>query len=76
MIKEVLNYIKDPNFKIIYVNNSVNVINYSSIQEVSDSMITLIKEKKIVTIRGKDLKIIQLLDQEVLITGVIAKIEL
>ena len=76
MIKKIINYIKDSDFKIVYVNNSVNIVNYDSILEVRDELVTLEKEKKLIFIKGNNLKIDKLLDNEILITGVILKIEL
>ncbi len=76
MIKKIINYIKDPLFKIIYVNNSVNIVNYDNILEVTSEAVTLEKEKKIIIIKGKNLKIDKLMEKEVLVTGVILKIEL
>jgi len=76
MIKEIVNYIKDNKFKIIYVNNSVDIINYDKILEVTSKVVTLEKEGKLLFIRGENLKLDKLLDSEVLITGLIYKIEL
>jgi len=76
MINKLVNYIKDNGLKINYVNNSVNVINYDDILEVNDDVVTFIKNNKIIMIKGEDLKLSKLLDEEVLITGVIRKIEL
>ena len=76
MIKRIISYIKDNKFKINYINNSVNVVNYDKILEVTDEVITIIKENKIILIRGNNLKISKLLDNEILITGLINKIEL
>ncbi len=76
MIKKIIDYIKDNKFKINYVNNSVNVVNYDKILEVENNLITIIKEIKIILIEGKDLKLTKLMDNEVLITGIINKIEM
>ena len=75
-IRKIVNYIKDSNFKINYVNNSVNVIHYDTILEVRDSVITLKKEDKIIHIKGEDLRLNKLLENEVLVTGLIKSIEL
>ncbi len=72
----MINYIKDSNFKIIYINNSVNIINFDSILEVREDMVTLKKEDKLIFIKGNDLRIDKSMDREILITGVILKIEL
>lgn len=76
MIKRIVNYIKDNSMKINYVNNSVNVINYDDILEVKDDVVTFIKNNKLILIRGNNLKLDKLLDEEVLVTGIISKIEL
>ena len=76
MIKRIISYIKDNKLKINYINNSVNGVNYDKILEVTDEVITIIKENKIILIRGNNLKISKLLDNEILITGLINKIEL
>ena len=76
MFKEIVNYIKDSKFKIIYVNNSVDVINYDKILEVRSEVITLEKENKLVLIKGANLKLDKLMDNEILITGTINQIEL
>ena len=76
MIKKIINYIKDNKFKIIYINNSVDIVNYDNILEVKDDVVTIVKEDKMIFIRGNNLKLNKLLDNEILITGVILKIEL
>lgn len=76
MIRKVINYIKDSEFKIVYLNNSLNIINYDYILELSENTITLKKEDKIIMIKGEDLRLNRLLEHEVLITGLIKSIEL
>ena len=76
MIDKLVNYIKDDSLKIKYVNNTINVVNYDSVLEVKEDVITIIKDKKVIVIQGSDLKLNKLLDNEVLITGIINKIEL
>ncbi len=75
MINKIINYIKDDNFKIVFINNSVNIVNYDNILEIKSDVITIEKEKKIVLIKGEDLRLNKLLDNEILITGLINKIE-
>ncbi len=76
MINKIVNYIKDNKFKICYVNNSVNIVNYDKIIEIENTVITITKENKMIFIKGNDLRLNKLLDNEVLITGTINKIEL
>ncbi len=76
MIKKIIDYVKDEKLKIIYYDNSINIVNYDNILEIKDTEITIIKNKKVIIIKGNDLKLNKLLDREVLITGIINKIEL
>ena len=75
-IRKIVNYIKDSNFKITYINNSINVINYDSILEVKEEIVSLKKEDKIIHIKGEDLRLNKLLEHEILVTGFIKTIEL
>ena len=56
-IRKIVNYIKDSNFRINYINNSVNVINYDSVLEVKENIVSLKKEDKILHIKGEDLRL-------------------
>ena len=76
MINKIISYIKDNKFKIIFVNNSLNIINYDKILEIENNEIKIIKENKVIKIIGNELKLIKLLDNEILIKGIINKIEL
>ena len=75
-IRKIVNYIKDSNFKITYINNSINVINCDSILEVKEEIVSLKKEDKIIHIKGEDLRLNKLLEHEILVTGFIKTIEL
>ena len=74
--KKIVNYIKDNNFKIVYLNNSVNIINYDSVLEVKENIVSLKKEDKIIHIKGEDLRLNKLLEREILVTGMIKIIEM
>lgn len=76
MIEKIVHYVKDNKLKIKYFDNNLNVDNYDKILEVKDDIITFIKDNNLITIKGKDLRLSKLLDDEVLITGIIKKIEL
>lgn len=76
MIEKIVNYIKNDSLKIIYINNSVNIQNYNKIIEISDTFVRILYNNKIIVIKGNNLKLNKLLDNEILITGIINKIEL
>lgn len=75
-IKKVVHYIKNNDFKIIYLNNNLDVINYDKMLDVTDNIVKLIKNNHLITIHGDSLRLEKLLDKEILITGKINKIEL
>ena len=76
MIKDIINYIKDDKFKIIFTNNSLDIINYDKLLEVKDSVVTIEKENNVILIKGECLRIEKLLDNELLIIGYIKNINL
>ena len=76
MIEKIVHYIKDDDLKIKYFNNNVNVSNYDKILEIKSDVITIVSNKKLILIKGEDLKLTKLLDNEILITGIVKKIEL
>lgn len=76
MIEKIVHYVKDNKLKIKYFDNNLNIDNYDEILEVKDDLITFTKDNKIILIRGEKLRLSKLLDDEVLIEGIIKKIEL
>ncbi len=76
MIKDIINYIKDDKFKIIFTNNSLDIINYDKLLEVKDSVVTIEKENNVILIKGENLRIDKLQDDELLIIGYIKNINL
>ena len=76
MIGKIVHYIKDDKLRIKYFDGNLNVDNYDKILEVKDDIISFTKDNSIILIRGENLRLAKLLDDEVLITGIITKIEL
>lgn len=75
-IKKVFQYIKNNDFKIIYLNNNLDIINYDKMLDVTNNMVKLINNNHLITIFGDELRLEKLLDNEILIIGKINKIEL
>ena len=73
LFNDIRNLISEDNFKIIIYDNYIDIINYSKIINISDSLLTIKSNKKIL-IYGKNLKINKLLDDELLIMGKVDKI--
>ncbi len=76
MLKRITDYILDEDFKINYITNKLNIVNYLSIVIIEDKQITLKYRDGLLKIRGENLVLVKLLENEVLITGVIKVIEL
>lgn len=76
MFNRFTNYITDNTFKINIVNNSVNIDNYTDIISVENNRISLYNKDKIVVIKGKNLELKKILDNELYITGNIKSIDL
>ena len=71
----VMRYINDNDFKIVYVNNMLNVVNYKKINYMEDSKISLSSNDFNINVTGKDLRVKKLLDNEIAIVGTFSTIE-
>jgi len=72
---KILKYLNEDNFKIVYENNLLNINNFKEIILISENKIIL-KEEKEINIIGENMTILKLLDNEILINGLINKIEI
>lgn len=70
------NYISEYKYKVIIVDNSVNIVNYKKIIEFTDNVIKVESRDGITTVNGSNLVIAKMLSDEILITGKIYSIEL
>lgn len=75
-INDIRNYVLEPNFKITYIENKLDIINYNKIEHLDNNKIIVSYEKGIMVIDGKELVLKKMLKDEILITGMISKIEL
>ena len=69
------NYILENEFKIIYVSNKLDIVNYSDISHFDNNKIILNYNEGSVLISGKNLVVSKLLKDELLIEGSIDKLE-
>ncbi len=74
-INKIKNYVLENQFKIIYEDNKVDIVNYQNMGHFDDNKVIVYYDKGIVEIKGKNLIIKKLLKDEVLIKGSIEKIE-
>ena len=73
LINSIRNSIKEKDFKMIYYNNYLDIINYENLDEITND--TIILNNKKIFIFGKNIKILKLVDDELLITGSLTKVE-
>lgn len=74
--QRVDNYLTDKKYVITYEENQVNVNNYIEILDFSPTVVSIKHNKGITKIKGKDLVVSKMLDNEVLIIGNIKQIDL
>jgi len=74
IFNDIRNFIDNNDFKIIIYDNLVNIINFNKIIDISTTSIK-IKSNNLINIIGKDLYIIKMLDNELLIKGIIKDIK-
>lgn len=76
MFDKLDRYLTDREYKIIYKNNYLNIINYIEILDFNEYEISIKYDRGITRIIGSNLVISKMLDDELLIVGNIEKIEL
>ncbi len=71
----MMEYLLDSKFKIIITDSYINIINYKDLISINSNNIILKYSNGSINIKGKDLLITKLLDEELLIKGNISNIE-
>ena len=75
VIDSIRDYIKDTDFRFTVYKDKIDIVNYKKIISLEDEKILFLGENQKITIRGKNLTLNKLLDDEILIVGKILKIE-
>lgn len=76
MLNRLKDYINDDSFKINIYKNKINIVNYLDIITLEDNRISLKYQEGMIIIKGNNLSVNKLLDNEILITGAIKSVEL
>lgn len=71
----VMRYINDIDFQIVYYKKEINVINYERINYMEDSKISLSYPGGVLVIKGDNLRVRKLLDNEIVVCGNINNLE-
>ena len=72
----IARYINDFDFQFVYLKNELNVINYETINYMEDTKISLTHKIGTIIIKGNNLRVKKLLENEMIITGTINNLEL
>ena len=75
IINSIRSYILDEEFKITILKERVNIVNYTSISNIDDNKVTIKYDNGNVIIKGNDLAVSRLMNDEILISGKINTIE-
>ena len=75
IINNIRSYILEEEFKLTYLDNKINIVNYDSINHFDSNKVLISYENKSVVIKGKDLVVSRLMNDEALIEGEVINIE-
>lgn len=75
IINSLRSYILEEEFKITILNNKVNIVNYTNIGLIDTNMVVIYYSDGKVTIKGNNLVVSRLMNDEILISGDINSIE-
>lgn len=73
---DLRNYISDVEFRVNLYKDKVHIVNYTKIVTIEKSRISIGYSSGMLIIKGKDLALKKLLDDEILINGIINSVEL
>ena len=75
-MKGIINYIRNDEFKMLVLNQKINIVNYTNILSMTEERISLTTSIGRIIIKGINLSVKKLLNKEVLIEGTILNIEI
>lgn len=75
MLRKVYEYIKDDEFRYTIYNNRIHIVNYEKIGSLSSDFILIKSGGKVVKVKGINLTLNKLLENEALIIGEVSNIE-
>lgn len=76
MIRKLVDYIKENEFRFTVFQDRVHIMNYQEVLSLEEERISILYPGGRVIIKGEHLTVNRLLDQEILIFGKILEIEM
>lgn len=71
----IMRYINDTDFQIIYINKELNIVNYDRVNYMENEKISLSYREGTIVVAGENLRVKKLLDNEMVIVGDIKNID-
>ena len=75
MLNRIIDYINDKEFRMTIFTDRIHIINYLQILSIEDERIAFLTNKGRIIIKGNNLCLNKLLDDEVLVSGFVSNIE-
>lgn len=76
LVSKFRTYLLEDEFSVNILNGRVNIKNYNTIGQIDSNKMVVFYEGGTVTINGRNLTLLKMLDDELLISGNISNIEL
>lgn len=76
MLNNLRSFINDNEWRINIYDGKINIVNYDDVISLEDNRISIKYKKGMIIIKGDNLSVNKLLDNEILITGNIKSLEL
>lgn len=76
MLNNLRSFINDNEWRINIYEGKINIVNYDDVISLEDNRISIKYKKGMIIIKGDNLSVNKLLDNEILITGNIKNLEL
>ena len=76
MLDNICGFIKNDEYRITISNHKIHLLNFTAIIDINEKVVYIKINNIILKIFGNNLKLIKLEKQELLITGIIKRIEL
>lgn len=75
-MKGIINYVKDNEFRMLVLENKINIVNYHNLLSMEEERISLTSPIGRIVIKGNSLSVKKLLNKEILVVGYITSIEM
>jgi len=76
MFNKITNYFKNEDYSLCIKENKIYIDNYESLIDIDESNLSVLVKGKKIKIYGKNLIINKLVEKELLISGIIERVDL